>query len=245
MSEAPVLLSEDRNGTRILTMNRPDKMNAMNAALIGSIVDAVDTAHEDDSIGVVILAGGERAFSAGADLKEAATRKDHSAVEARRHAEAGSAIYEFAARTDKPVIAACRGYVLGGGCHLAISCDMVVAGEGALFGYPEVKRGLAATMVAPGLVHRIGPKAAFELLVMAENISAEQALALGMINRVVPDEDVLTTALGIADVFNGYDRAAVTSTKRVFLKSTELNLPQSLDAAREAMLYMGQLGDKD
>ena len=100
----------------------------------------------------------------------------------------------------------------------------------------ELKRGLAATAVTPGLVHRIGPKAAFEFLALAENVSAQRALECGMINRIVPDDAVIDTALEMARALAAFDLAAVRTTKRVFQKSTELSLSQSLDAAREAAL---------
>ena len=175
-----------------------------------------------------------------ARLGEAATRHGDSPVVLG----AVSAV-RAASRTrranDKPIIAAVHGYVLGGGCNLAISADMVVAGETAVFGYPEVKRGLAATMVTPGLVHRIGPKAAFELLTLAEDITAVRALELGLINRVVPDDKILDEALAMAATLAAYDQRAIRTTKRVFLKSTELPLAQSLDAAGEAMLLMREI----
>jgi enoyl-CoA hydratase/carnithine racemase len=236
MTDAPVLLSEDIDDIRLLTLNRPDKLNALNSELVGAIVDAVDAAHLDDSISVIILAGNERAFSAGADLKEAQSRRDDDAQAARLHTVAGGRLYQVGSRTDKPIIAAVRGYVLGGGCNLAIAADLVVAGENAVFGYPELKRGLAATAVTPGLVHRIGPKAAFEFLALAENVSAQRALECGMINRIVPDDAVIDTALEMARALAAFDLAAVRTTKRVFQKSTELSLSQSLDAAREAAL---------
>lgn len=233
-----VILSEDADGVRLLTLNRPEKLNALNSELVDAIVDAVDAADADPSVSVIILTGNERAFSAGADMSEAAERQGESADEARRHAIAHAPIYELGTRTDKPIIAAVRGYALGGGCNLAISADMVVAGENAVFGYPEVKRGLAATLVTPGLVHRIGPKAAFELLILAENVPAARAEALGLINRVVADDRVVDAAMAMARIITEFDIAAIRATKRVFLKSTELGLTQSLDAAREAMLQM-------
>ncbi len=107
-----------------------------------------------------------------------------------------------------------------------------MAGEGAVFGYPEVRRGLAATMVTPGLVHRAGEKAAFELLTLAEDVSAERALALGFVNRVVADDEVLL----------GYDANAIRVTKRVFLKSRGLGLDDALDVARGAMLLTREVG---
>jgi enoyl-CoA hydratase/carnithine racemase len=242
MTDAPILLQEDNDNIRTLTLNRPTKLNALDTALVGEIVAAVAAAHADDDVAAIIIAGSGRAFSAGADLGEAATRAGDSAQAARLHSEAGTAIYNLGARTDKPLIAAVHGYVLGGGCNLAISADMVVAGESALFGYPEVKRGLAATLVTPGLVHRIGPKAAFEMVALGENISAARALELGLINRVVSDDAVLAEAVAVATAFTALDGAAVRATKRVFLKSTELTLAQSLDVAREAALLARKTG---
>ena len=238
MTDEPILLCEDTDGIRLLTLNRPRQMNALSAALTAEIIAAVDAAEADDAVGVIIMAGNERAFSAGADLKEAEANRNMDAAAARRHGEASGLLYEIGARTDKPIIAAVRGYALGGGCNLAISADMVVAGEGAVFGYPEVKRGIAATAVTPGLVHRIAPKAAFELMTLCENVPAQRALALGMINRVVADDAVLGEAMAMARVLAGYDREALMATKRVFRKSTELGLSQALAMARETALLV-------
>ena len=234
MTDDPILLSEDRDGVRILTLNRPRQMNALSSPLVVEILAAVDAAHADDSVEVIILAGTERAFSAGADIKEAASRAGESAEAAHQREANGRAIYDLGSRTDKPMIAAVRGYVLGGGCNLAIACDMVVAGENAKIGYPEVKVGLAATMVTPGLVHRIGPKAAFEMLSLGENITAQRAYELGMVNRVVPDDSVLDEALVLANGLTKFDNSIVRVTKQVFLDSTLLDLPKSLDAAQDA-----------
>ncbi len=238
MAEPDILLQEDRGSTRILTLNRPRSLNALNGALVGAICDAVARAHGDEAVACILLQGNERAFSAGADMKEAAEHAGASLREARDRADAGAAIYELGRLTDKPLVAAVRGYALGGGCNLAIACDLVVAGASAVFGYPEVKRGLAATMVAPGLAHRIGPKAAFELLTLAEDVSASRALELGMINRVVPDGKVLDEALKMAEALAAFDSEAVRATKRVFQRSLDLPVAEALAAARETMLTM-------
>ena len=243
MTDAPVLLSEDVDTTRLLTLNRPKALNALNTELVGAIVDAVDAAHIDEDISAIILAGNERAFSAGADLKEAQARRGEDVQAARVHSEAGSQLYQIGERTDKPIIAAVRGYALGGGCNLAISTDLVVAGKNTVFGYPELKRGLAATAVTPSLVHRIGPKAAFEFLALAENITAQRAYEVGMINRIVPDDAVIDTALKMARALAAFDLVAVRTTKRVFQKSTELSLTHALDVAREAALLSRTMRD--
>jgi enoyl-CoA hydratase/carnithine racemase len=236
MTEEPILLSADSGAIRVLTLNRPRQRNALNAALSAAIVAAVNAAQDDDRVSVIVLTGNGKAFCAGADLKEAQANRAMDSDAARRHGEASGRLYEIGNRTDKPIIAAVRGYALGGGCNLAICADLVVAGEGAIFGYPEVKIGLAATAVTPGLVHRVAPKAAFELLTLCENITAGRALELGMINRVVGDDEVLDEALAMAKILAGYDPRAVQMTKRVFRKSTELSLSQSLVAARESAL---------
>ena len=238
MADTDILLQEDRGSTRILTLNRPRRLNALNGALVDAICEAVRRAHGDEAVACIVLQGNERAFSAGADMKEAADHAGEGPRAARDRAEAGAAVYELGRLTDKPLIAAVRGYALGGGCNLAIACDLAVAGASAVLGYPEVRRGLAATMVTPGLAHRIGPKAAFELLTLAEDVSANRALELGMINRVVPDGKVLDEALAMAEALADFDREAVRATKRVFQRSLDLPLANALSAARETMLAM-------
>ena len=238
MADIDILLQEDRGSTRILTLNRPRRLNALNGALVDAICEAVRRAHGDEAVACIVLQGNERAFSAGADMKEAADHAGEGPRAARDRAEAGAAVYELGRLTDKPLIAAVRGYALGGGCNLAIACDIAIAGASAVFGYPEVRRGLAATMVTPGLAHRIGPKAAFELLTLAEDVSANRALELGMINRVVPDGKVLDEALAMAEALADFDREAVRATKRVFQRSLDLPLANALSAARETMLAM-------
>ena len=214
-------------------------MNALSAALTAEILAAVDAAEADDNVAVIVMAGNDRAFSAGADLKEAEANKGMGPAAARRHGDASGQLYEIGSRTDKPIIAAVRGYALGGGCNLAISADMVVAGESAIFGYPEVKRGIAATAVD---TRRwcIGspPRRPSKLLTLSDNVPAPRALALGMINRVVADDAVLDEAFAMARILEGFDREALLMTKRVFRKSTELTLSQALAAAREAALLV-------
>ena len=242
MSGGALVASADRDGVRQLTLNRPDKLNALNAALIGDLIGRVEDADRDDAVGVIVLTGAGRAFSAGADMAEAAARAGDSPEAARHHAEQVAAVWQLGTLTDKPLVAAVNGYALGGGANLVVACDMAVAGRSAVFGYPELKRGLAATIVTPSLVHLIGKKAAFELLTLAENVDAERALALGLVNRVVDDDKVLNEAHAMAAMLNGYDRAALRATKRVFQTAARLGLEDALKAARETMLLMREAG---
>ncbi|MGB5096326.1 MAG: enoyl-CoA hydratase/isomerase family protein, partial [Porticoccaceae bacterium] len=141
-------------------------------------------------------------------------------------------------RMDTPVIAAVQGYAMGGGCNLAVSCDLVVAADNAMFGYPEVKLGMAAAGVAPTLVHQIGRKAAFELLTLCNNIDARQALAFGMINRVVPADELLATASALAEQLAGFNHDALRLTKQLIRRAADLPFAQALEAGRDIGLAM-------
>src|SRR5262245_47926950 len=168
------VLVDNQGPIRILTLNRPAKLNAMNGELVDTLIGAVRAADLDDGVAVVILTGAGRAFSAGADISRMPEPPSPRQVIAR--ARRMGALFRALSDCAKPVVAAVHGYALGGGCSLVMSCDLAVAAEDALFGYPELKAGLAATAVAPALVHQIGRKAAFELLTLCENVNAERAL---------------------------------------------------------------------
>ncbi len=232
------VLSEDRGAVRLLTLNRPDKLNAINGALNADLSAALAGAHADDNVAALVLTGAPRAFSAGADMKEAqshASRGHRARIQASSHS---TSLYEAIMAIDKPVIAAVNGYALGGGCALVMASDIVVAGENAVFGYPEVKRGLAATAVSPTLVAQIGRKWASELLLLCENISAARAAEIGLVNRVVPDADVIETAIAMAQTLAGFSHDALWMTKRMIRRSADLSLAQAHGLARDSMLVM-------
>lgn len=232
------VIVEDRGSTRLLTLNRPDKLNALNGELTATLRQALSAADADDDVRAVVLTGAGRAFSAGADMKEAATHAGRPQRQAIRAAGGSTALYEAIAGIDKPVVAAVRGYALGGGCALVMAADLAVAGASAILGYPEVKRGLAATAVTPTLVAQIGRKHAAELLLLSENVTAERAAEMGLVNRVVPDEDVIDAALALAETLGGYDADALWMTKRMIRRSADLSLADAHGLARDNMLVM-------
>ncbi len=237
MSETVVI--EDRGAVRQLTLNRPEKMNAMNAELIEALTNAITDADADNNVAVVILAGaGERAFSAGADISKAARPDSPTPRDIVARSQRGARLYRALLDSAKPIVAAVQGYVLGGGCNLAMHSDLVIAADNALFGYPELKVGLAATAVSPALVHQIGRKAAFELLTLCENISADRALALGMINRVVPVADLMAEAQKMADQLAGFNHDALWMTKRTIQRAATMPPGQANDMASDAALVM-------
>src|ERR1700743_799468 len=142
-----VLLIETRGAVRLLTMNRPAKLNALNADLVHALTDALLAAQDDDAVSVVILAGAGRAFCAGADTSTPRRLTAEPGPALLKHGDRNIALTKLLARVDKPIIAAVHGYALGAGCGLAFGSDLVVAAESARFGYPELKAGLTASTV--------------------------------------------------------------------------------------------------
>ncbi|HEY0971311.1 MAG TPA: enoyl-CoA hydratase-related protein [Gemmatimonadales bacterium] len=175
-----------------ITVNRPDKLNALNGETIAELGEAIDRVRGDDSVGGVILTGAGRAFVAGADISEMA---DQTPLEAKRRALRGQEVFRRFESSPKPVIAAVNGFALGGGCELAMACHVRIASEAAKFGQPEVKLGIVpgygGTQRLPRLV---GKGRALQLLLTGEMIDAQEAYRIGLVNRVVPAGDLMTEA---------------------------------------------------
>ena len=230
--QAPILLAEDRGAVRILTLNRPEKRNALDSALTRALLDALRAADADASIGCVVLTGAGQGFCAGADLSEFKTLKDPQAAEAR--AELTMQLHLAFSRISKPVVCAINGAAMGGGAGLAIAGDMALMAAGAKLGYPETKHGIVAAIVLGNLVRQVGRKAAFELVSMGEPIDASRALTLGMVNHVLPLSDLLEKTLAIAQKLAGVDRTALAETKRLFHEVADLPLDRALERGRDA-----------
>lgn len=181
---------QDRIAT--LTVNRPDKLNALNAALIGELGAAIEELLSRNDVAAVILTGAGRAFVAGADISELASV---SALDGKRLARRGQEIFRRFETSSKPTVAAINGFALGGGCELAMSCQIRIASEAAKFGQPEVKLGLipgyGGTQRLPRLV---GRGRALQLLLTGEMIDAQEAFRIGLVNRVVAAEQLLPAA---------------------------------------------------
>lgn len=232
------LLIEDRGAVRLLTLNRPEKHNALNTALTQALVDALRAAEADPAVNAVVLTGAGKSFCAGADTTEfsALTPEDPTAV--TRRADLTTALHLVFSQMSKPVISAVRGNALGGGAGLAIACDMVVMSETVKFGYPELKHGIVAAVVLANLVRQVGRKAAFELVAMADPIDGARAQALGIANRVAVDGEVLDIALQMAERLAGWSPIAMATTKRTFHRAADLSLGQALDVGRDANVMM-------
>jgi enoyl-CoA hydratase len=194
MSDEQLVLAETAGHVAVLTLNRPKALNALSPALIDELVAHLERCDADEQVRVIVLTGGPRAFAAGADIK-AMVEASPSAMLLGRSIERWSRI----AATRKPLIAAVSGFALGGGCEVALMCDMIVASETAQFGLPEINLG-----IIPGaggtqrLTRAIGPQRAAEMILTGAYIGAQEAYQFGLVNRVAPVETFLDEALALA-----------------------------------------------
>jgi enoyl-CoA hydratase/carnithine racemase len=236
-----VLLVETRGAIRLLTLNRPKKLNALDADLIKALTEALLAAQHDTAVAAVVLAGSGRAFCPGMDTSSPRVLTMESRKNLVRHADDSIALFKLLAHIDKPIIAAVHGYALGAGCSLALGSDLVVAAESARFGFPELRAGLTASTVTAHAVHVMGRKIAFELLMLCENIAPQRAYELGLVNRVVPDDQLMPTALGMAEVIAKWTPEFVGQTKRTFHRAASMDLDRALEMARDISVMMARL----
>ena len=227
-----VLLVENRGAVRILTMNRPEKRNALNAELAQGLLDALRGADTDESVGAIVLTGAGPGFCAGADLSE--FKELGAGLAAENRAELTMQLHLVFSKISKPVVSAINGHAMGGGAGMAIAADLAVVAEGAKIGYPEVKHGIVAAIVMANLVRQIGRKAAFELVSLGEPVDAQRALRLGMVNRVVSPSDLMNEAIALAEKLAAVKRPAMAETKRLFHEVADLALTPALERGREA-----------
>src|SRR3954470_7031338 len=239
------LLVEDRGAVRILTMNRPDKRNALNSELTRGLLEALRATDTDEGVGAVVLSGAGPAFCAGADLAEFKDLRDPASAEDR--AELPMNLHLVFSRISKPIVTAINGAAMGGGAGLAIAGDLAVMAEGAKLGYPETRHGIVAAIVMANLVRQVGRKAAFELVALGEPINAKRALELGMVNRVVPQAQLMSEALALAAKLAQVARPAMAQTKHLFHEAGDLPLEAALKLGRDLnkrMRSFHKLGEK-
>ena len=221
MTEAPAVLAERRGHVLILTINRPEARNAVNAVVHVGLGEGLEQAEADPEIRVVIVTGaGDQAFCAGADLK-ALSRGERLEPEDKAQRAWGFAGF-VRHPIGKPIIAAVNGFALGGGTELALASDLVIAADHAQFGLPEVKRGIiAAAGGAFRIVQQLPQKVAMQLLLTGEPISAQRALDLGLANEVVPLDRLMDTALDYAERIAVNAPLAVQASKRIAMGIAE------------------------
>jgi enoyl-CoA hydratase len=208
----------------LIRLNRPKELNALNLQLMRELRDALKELDNNDDVRVIILTGNERAFAAGADIKEMAGRTTVDMMKIDQFST-----WDQIKKTKKPLIAAVSGFALGGGCELVMTCDMIIASESAQFGQPEVKIG-----VMPGaggtqrLTRAVGKALSMEMVLTGRFINAEEALRAGLINRIVPTETYLQETVKFAQQIAALSPLAVQLAKESVLNSFENNLSEGL-----------------
>lgn len=224
----------------ILTLNRPEVLNALNLKMVDEIVEEMERMDRDDSIRVILLTGNGKAFAAGADIAEMA---DEAAIPMLLKDQ--FAVWDRIARISKPILAAVSGFVLGGGCELMMNCDIVIASETARIGQPEVKLG-----VMPGaggtqrLTKAVGKVKAMEMLLTGEPISADEALAWGLVNKVVPVGAHFREALKLAKKIAAQPPVAVRLIKKSVLKAIDNPLDEGMEYERNCFYLLFATEDK-
>jgi enoyl-CoA hydratase len=225
-----------------VTVNRPDKLNALNDRVIAELGEAVDQVVSDSNVGGIILTGAGRAFVAGADISEL---ESHGPVSAKRLAQTGQDVFGRFESSPKPVIAAVNGFALGGGCELAMACHIRIASEAAKFGQPEVKLGLipgyGGTQRLPRLV---GRGRALQLLLTGEMIDAQEAFRIGLVNRVVPAADLLTAANELMRAILANAPLAIANVIEVVNRGYDATLEDALTLEATAFGLLAATEDK-
>jgi enoyl-CoA hydratase/carnithine racemase len=226
------LLTEDHGAVRVLTMNRPDKRNALNLALSEALLAGLRAAEAEERVRAIVLTGAGPAFCAGADLGEFKDLTPDNAHLVDRRADLTMSLHGIFPQLSKPVVTAINGSAMGGGAGLALAGDMALMAAGAKLGYPEVKHGIVAAVVMTNLVRNVGRKAAFELVGMGEPVDAARAFALGMVNRVTTPEELMPAARAIADKLAAVDLPAMAATKELFYRVLDLPFAEALAEGR-------------
>lgn len=233
-----VLLTEDHGPVRVLTLNRPDKLNALNTALTRALSDALTAADADRDIRAVVLTGAGRGFCAGADLDEFPGLTPDRPDAVLERAALTARLQVQARQLGVPVISAVRGAAVGGGAGLAIGADMVVAGTDLRFGYPELKHSIVPALVMTGLVQHLGRKLAFELVSTGRLLSAAEAADHGLVNRVVEPGEVAATALEIAERWAALEPRAIAAAKDLLYRVADLPTDAAMRAGRDVNALM-------
>jgi len=233
------ILVERRGRVTLVTLNRPEALNALNLTTMTEVVDAVRAADADPDTGAVVLTGSAKAFAAGADIKEMAS-KDHLEM----YRSDWFRGWEELSRVRIPVIAAVSGYALGGGCELAMMCDLLIAAQNAKFGQPEINLGVIPGMGgSQRLTRAVGKAKAMDLVLTGRMIDADEAERSGLVSRVVPTETLLEEALAVAEIIAAKSKPVAMMAKEAVNAAFETGLAQGV--VFERRLFHSLFGTPD
>lgn len=230
--EQPVLYSVAGAVARI-TLNRPEKRNALNEAVIAGVKEKLRAASKDENVRAIVITGAGKDFCSGADLAALQKITQASVDENAEDARSLLDLFLLIRQIPVPVVAAVRGRALAGGCGLATACDLVLTSSTARFGYPEVKIGFVPAMVMAILRRNVSEKRAFELITRGAEIDAETARAFGLVNEIFPDESFDNDVTSYVDEFRKLSRSAVSLTKTLLYQMDGLSFPAALETGAD------------
>jgi len=223
------ILTETRGAVGLVTLNRPKALNALNSALMAELREALDGFEADEAIGAIVVTGSEKAFAAGADIKE---MKDRGFVDVYL-SDFITRDWERLAQCRKPTIAAVAGYALGGGCEVAMMCDIIIAADNSRFGQPEIALGtLPGAGGTQRLTRAIGKAKAMEMVLTGRMMDAAEAERSGLVARVVPAAELIGEAMKLAEKIAGLSRPAVMLAKEAVNRAFEMGLAEGLRVER-------------
>jgi enoyl-CoA hydratase len=232
------IIVEDLDAVRILWMNRPDKLNALDTPLTQALYDALVAANAADGVRSIVLAGKGRSFCAGADLAEFKDLTPEHQHRVLKRADLTCRTQSLMQHLGKPIISAVQGAAIGGGAGLAIGCDMMVAATDLKFGYPELKHSIVPALVMTGLQRALGRKIAFELISLGRLIGAEEARTLGLANRVVAPTSVVEDAVTIARQWATSNPMAMAAAKSLFYRVADLPYDAAMAVGKDVNIMM-------
>jgi methylglutaconyl-CoA hydratase len=237
------VLYEVREGVARITLNRPDKRNALDGEVVGELKAAFTASASDDACRVVLLTGAGADFCSGADLANLEKTAQNSVLENMADARSTADLFLMMRYHPRPVIAAVQGRALAGGCGIATACDIILASQSAQFGYPEVNIGFVPAMVMAILRRSISEKAAFELVVAGETVSAGRAHDLGLVHRVFADESFLSDVEAYAARLAAKSASAIMLSKRLLYNMDSMSFEAALQAGVEVNAIARQTED--
>ena len=227
--ETETILYQVEGAVARVTLNRPEKRNALNEALIAGIKNSLEKASNDAAVRVIVVSGAGRDFCSGADLASLQNVADGSVAENVDDARSLMDLFVLMRQVQIPVVAAVRGKALAGGCGLASACDIVLASANAQFGYPEVKIGFVPAMVMAILRRNVSEKRAFDLITRGAEIGAEEAKEFGLVNQVFPDEDFETAVTTYVRGFEKVSKSAIALTKKLLYQMDGMSFGAALE----------------
>jgi enoyl-CoA hydratase len=235
---------EVRDHIAVITINEPERLNSLNTELLQALLGRIEEANSTSGVRVIVLTGaGERAFVAGADIKEMVAL---DAAGGKSFGELGHAVTGALARSPQPVIAAVNGFALGGGCELALACDIRLASENAVFAQPEVSLGIPPGWGGSQRLPRIvGPGMASELIFTGRRVKADEALRIGLVNAVLPADELMPRALEMAGSIAANGPLCVRDSKRLIARSFEGDVDGGLAAEAAAFAEAFTTDDQD